>query len=109
MRIAVIALSLIGLFAANLAAEQQPAEPTQRLAWEHAERVCQFVDKGDDNWAEVDKDGKTTFEFRETRRNVDFIELFDKSRGLTLRLYKNAMYLKVGEEFAKYYEGRWVK
>jgi hypothetical protein len=117
MRNTLAGLMMFGLLVAATGAQEprkdDPAAPVpeqvQRLAWEHAERLCQFVDKGEDNWVEVDKDGKTQFQFRETRRNGDFIELIDKNRGLTLRLYKNAMFLKVGDDFAKYYDGRWVK
>ena len=51
------------------------------------------------------------FRFKETRRNCDFVELLDRDRGLTVRLYQNALFVKgVGfEDFTKYYDGRWVK
>ena len=83
-----------------------------RLTWEHAEGLCQFVDKGEENWVEVDKKaGTVSFRFKETRRNCDFVELLDRDRGLTVRLYKDALFIKgvAFEDFTKYYDGRWVK
>jgi hypothetical protein len=59
----------------------------------------------------LDKVGAISFRFKETRRNGDFVELIDRDRGLTVRLYNNALFVKgVGfEDFEKYYDGRWVK
>lgn len=87
-----------------------------RLVWEQSDRLCQYVDKGEDGWVELDKDGKVFLRFRELRRNIDFVDLLDQSRGYHLRLYKNAMFIKGGndgfqkfEDFTKYYDGSWVK
>lgn len=113
---AVLIAGLLGL----VAFADEPAKPkakttkeatVHRLAWEEAEKECQFVDKGNDTWYELGKDGKPVFEFKESRRNCDFVELNDKRRGLTLRLYKDAMFMKGGpvEDFTKYYDGKWVK
>lgn len=89
-----------------------PAADVHRLVWEHAEGLCQFIDKGETHWVEVDKKtGTVSFRFKETCRNGDFVELLDHDRGLTVRLFKNALFLKgvAFEDFTKYYDGRWVK
>lgn len=86
-------------------------ESVYRLTWTHAKGLCQFVDKGDENWVELDKVGAVAFRFQETRRNCDFIELHDQSRGLTVRMYQNAMFIRgLGfEDWFQYYSGQWSK
>lgn len=126
MRSAMIWGAVVGLLAVAVVG-QAPAQDSQsggdkggpatdgvrRLVWEHADRLCQFVDKGNEDWVEVNKEGAVTFRFKETKRNFDFVELLDRDRGYTLRLYKNAMYMKASgdgsSDFTKYYDGRWVK
>lgn len=87
-----------------------------RLVWEQGERLCRFVDKGEEGWVELDKDGKVFLQFKEMRRNIDFVELFDQKRGYLLRLYKDGLFVKGGrdgfhkfDEFTRLYEGQWVK
>lgn len=119
MRKLFAAIIAMGCLAGLVAVAEEPAKPAakaaketvHRLVWEHAEKLCQFVDKGDEAWVEVDKDGKPTFSFKEARRNCDFVELSDRSRGLTVRLYKDAMFMKGGpiEDFTKQYDGKWAK
>src|SRR5262245_48416075 len=100
---ALVMLGLVGL-AAGTDGHAQGPEQTHRLAWEHAERLCQFIDKGSDGWVEVDKAGRPSFHFKEVQRNCDFVELFDTNRGYTLRLYKGAMYIKGGNEGLQRFE-----
>lgn len=120
-------LAIIGLLAATLSAsggstslqiehQHAPLDQTHRLIWEHTKGLCRYVDKGEDYWVELDRAGKVFLQFKEVRRNVDFVELFDERRGYTLRLYKNAMLIRGGNdgfqkfaEFTSYYEGCWVK
>ncbi|MEI8381730.1 MAG: hypothetical protein WCJ09_16495 [Planctomycetota bacterium] len=120
-------IAIIGLLAATLRASGGPMplqiehqhtaiDQTHRLIWEHTEGLCRYVDKGEDYWVELDKSGKVFLQFKEVRRNVDFVELFDERRGYTLRLYKNAMLIRGGNDgfqkfadFTSYDEGRWVK
>src|SRR3954454_14408374 len=84
------------------------AQEIKRLVWQHSEGT--FTDKGDRNWGEANKDGVPSFRFRETERNADFVELYDASRDLTARLYKDSLLLKIGKlDFIKYYDGKWVK
>ena len=87
-----------------------------RLVWQSAENMAQFADKGEDCWVELDKDGKVFLQFKEVRRNCDFVELFDDTRGYVLRLYDDALFIQGGREgfarfqdFTQYYGGRWVK
>lgn len=103
-------------FALQIETLRSPLDQTHRLIWEHAEGLCRYVDKGEDYWVELDKGGKVFLQFKEVRRNVDFVELFDERRGYTLRLYKNAMLIRGGNDgfqkfadFTSYYDGRWVK
>ena len=91
-------------------------DDTHRLVWENAERLCRLADKGDDCWVELDKDGKVFLQFEERTRNCDFVELMDHSRGYVFRLYRDALFIKGGnegfhrfEDFTLYYTGLWVK
>jgi hypothetical protein len=90
--------------------------PTYRLVWQNAEGLARFVDQGEGYWAEVDQNGEVFLPFQEVRRNCDFVELYDRSRGYTLRLYDDALLILGGHEgfstfpdFTAYYVGRWVK
>lgn len=87
-----------------------------RLVWENGERQCRFVDKGEEGWVELDKDGKVFLQFKELKRNCDYVELSDQKRGYILRLYGDALFIKGGhaefhkfEEFTQFYTGAWVK
>lgn len=87
-----------------------------RLAWKQSQGLCQFVDKGEGDWAELDKEGKVFQKFKETRRTVDFVDLFDAARGYNIRLYKHSLLIKGGkdgyhrfDDFTKFYDGGWVK
>lgn len=87
-----------------------------RLVWEQGDCLCRFADKGEEGWVELDKEGKVFLQFKEMRRNIDFVELYDQKRGYLLRLYKDALFIKGGNEgfhkfadFTLLYEGHWVK
>lgn len=64
-----------------------------RLIRENFDQLCRFADKGQDCWVELDKDGKVFLEFKEVRRNCDFVELFDPRRGYQLRLHQDARFI----------------
>ena len=93
--------------------QEKASTQDKRQVWEHADRL--FKDQGKKRWIETDRQGKALFTFTETDRNSDFIEIQDSSRGYTVRLYGNAMYIKGGsrqdvkkfDEFTKYYDGKW--
>jgi len=84
-----------------------------RQVWEHTDRL--FKDQGNRSWIETDRQGKVLYTFTEIDRTGDFIEIQDSSRGYTVRLYGNAMYIKGGNksglakfaEFTKFYDGKW--
>ena len=121
MKNALVWIVLVGFLAgttgARSAGVEDASQPSHyRLAWRHAEQLCQYVDKGEDTWVELDKDGGVFLQFKETRRNCDFVELQDPSRGYTFRLYKDALLIEGGnkgflrfEEFTRYCSGAWVK
>ena len=77
----------------------------QRIVWEHKGGF--FKNRDGNHWVEKSKD--RTFNFKETTRCTDYIELEDRSRGTTVRLHADAMHLKGGDfkDFTPYYKGRW--
>lgn len=90
--------------------------PSHRLVWENRDQLCRYVDKGEDGWVELDKDGQVFLQFKELRRNCDFVELSDQKRGYVLRLYHDALFIKGGyegfhkfDEFTLFYSGAWIK
>ena len=133
MRYAIAGPLIVGLLAMALYAQQpqRDAVPTgargntrvvigsprlHRLVWQNTENLAQFDDKGEDYWVELDKDGNVFLQFKEVRRNCDFVELFDDTRGYVLRLYDDALFIQGGrdgfakfQDFTQYYGGRWVK
>jgi hypothetical protein len=101
-----IAVPLLAIVA--LTAWTQPALAGERLVWSYEGGF--FADKDKKNWIEENPTGK--YFFKEVDRNEDYIELYDKSRDCTVRLYKDAMYLKgLGQfnDFVKLYDGEWTK
>jgi TPR repeat protein len=93
--------------------QEKASAQDKRHVWEHTDRL--FKDHGNKRWIETDRQGQTLFTFSETDRNSDFIEIQDSSRGYTVRLYGDAMYIKGGtrqdlkkfDQFTKYYDGKW--
>ncbi len=91
-----------------------PANPPvadQRNHWTHTTGSFSgsFVHVRGMSWEERDnKTGQVTFRFEEKSRNADYIELFDGSRAISVRLYATKMMLH-GPQFAwhDYYVGQW--
>ena len=80
----------------------------RRVVWQYPGGF--FKDAGNGQWEESNASG--TYHFQEVRRGPEFIDLFDASRGLTARLYGNAMYLQGGPDFpvfTKFYDGQWTE
>jgi hypothetical protein len=78
----------------------------RRVVWQYQGGF--FKDLGGGRWFEANASG--TYHFREVGRGREFIDLFDASRGMTARLYGNAMYLRGGfRAFTKLYDGRWTE
>ena len=123
MRIAIVGMVLLGLLAVAVVGQEPPTpikpevpvtpvpgpivlpkvvpapDDSHRLVWENSAWQCQYVDKGDDKWVEIDRaTGAVSFRFKETRRNCDFVELLDQERGYTVRLYKDALFIKGGND-----------
>jgi len=129
MRHAFVGSVIVVLLAMAVYAQQPPRDASlhgccgkigsprlHRLVWQNAENLAQFADKGEEYWVELDKDGKVFLQFKEVRRNCDFVELFDETRGYVLRLYDDALFIQGGrdgfakfQDFTQYYGGRWVK
>ena len=61
-------------------------------------------------WIESNASG--TYHIWEVRRTRESVDLSDASRGFTVRLYDNAMYLQGGcsfPAFTKLYDGGWIE
>jgi hypothetical protein len=82
------------------------SNPLTRLVWTYQGGF--FKDVGNGRWEEFNSSGH--YCFQETGRNADFIDLFDASRGFTVRIYNNAMFLQGGSytTFTKFYDGSWT-
>lgn len=53
----------------------------------------------------------TVYVFKETQRNGRFVEIHDASRGITVRLYDDACYIRhsgTGGRFQLLYQGYWT-
>jgi hypothetical protein len=109
----VLALMVLGLTGQVVSAQ----EKDERRVWQRDDGGCRFVNKGKKNWVEEDKDGKVAYRFIEVKRTDEYIDISDKTRGYTLRLTKEEMLIKGGnddvetkfEDFTKYYEGAWAE
>ena len=79
----------------------------RRVVWTY--QGGYFKADGSDCWTESNSSG--TYHFKEVRRTPEFVDLYDASRGLTARLYDNAMYLQGGNypTFTKFYDGSWTE
>jgi hypothetical protein len=86
---------------------EAPAPELRRVVWQYSGGF--FKDAGNGRWEEQNASGQ--YNFQESRRTREFVELFDASRGLTARLYNNAMYLQGGDRpvFSKLYDGEWTE
>lgn len=94
--------------------------PTLGLAQEKKRTLFEykggfFKDEGDKKW--IEKNPDATFHFHEVSRNADYIELHDKKRDYTVRIFKDVVLLKGGnetvkarfKEFTKVHDGKWTK
>jgi hypothetical protein len=96
------------VFHLTLVPQQAPAADEVRARWQYDNG--QFEHQTGKNWVETD-DGGGRAEFREVERNADYIELYDKSRDIAVRLHHKKMYLKQpGEKQFNYFrDGMWVE
>jgi hypothetical protein len=87
------------------------AQDMHRLVWRHDGGF--FKDEGRGDW--VEKNSRGTYHFEEVRRNRDFVDLFDASRDLTVRLYRDDCYIQHAtsnpvrhHDFTRLYYGHWA-
>jgi hypothetical protein len=67
-----------------------PARAGDRIVWEYSGGYIENTQG--QTW--VEHSAAATFNFRETDRNNDFVELFDASRNLFVRLYNDKLYFR---------------
>lgn len=91
-----------------VAAQQTGAVDEVRAKWKYD--IGRFEHKNEKNWLETDDQGGRA-EFREVARNINYIEVYDKSRDIAVRLYKKKMTVKQpGEkEFKDFRDGKWAE
>ena len=81
------------------------ADAGERDYWRHS--TGHFTNTKENKWTEKAPDG--THHFVETKRNKHYVELYDESRDITVRLFKTYSDAKSGNgEFERLYEGQWV-
>jgi hypothetical protein len=97
-------LAFIALFTFVVVATVQAG--TDRTYWRHSKG--HFENTKGNAWLEKSPDD--TFRFVETDRNTNFVQLYDKSRECTVRLFGDRCMVKFGaEKFKFYYDGKWVR
>jgi hypothetical protein len=97
---ALLACFLVLAFAA-------PSYAAERNYWHH--KKGHFENTKENNWEEKAPDGNT-YRFHERERTQHYVELHDKSRDCTVRLFDDHCSVKFGNEpFKRYYEGHWGK
>ena len=83
--------------------------PLKRRKWVTV-RGNWFQSIGGDRWGEFGLDGKMAFEFRETGRNGDYIEIFDVRRKIAIRLTEGKSIVATKpNEWGDQYIGKWVE
>src|SRR4051794_22631912 len=93
----------------DAASAQQAA--VKRLEWTFS--AGSFENTSGKSWVEKDSNGDVVFSFRETLRNSEFIECYDSSRQLSIRLYRDKMYLRCPrlgyDQWTHFYDGSWSR
>lgn len=91
--------------------ELQELPKIERVHWSYRTGVFKHVGQG--NWTEFCSDGDKYY-FREVARNADYVELYERKRQLTLRIFGRTfseMFYKTPRmpTWAMMYDGNWVK
>ena len=60
-----------------------------------------------DRW--VEKYDKAMFRYVETARTKEYVELFDKGRNFTVRLFADHYEVKVNNRFDRRLDGKWIE
>lgn len=77
-----------------------------REYWKHEKG--HFENTSGNKW--IEKTEKHTYHFVEKDRKEKYVELYDKTRDISVRLYDHHCDVKKGDgKFEKYYEGKWGK
>lgn len=78
-----------------------------RAKWEYGTGRFELIGNG--RWRETDNGGGTA-QFVETRRRAEYIEIFDQSRDVGVRLYADKMFLKQPgpRNYEFFRPGRWI-
>ena len=85
-------------------------ESDVRTIW--IRRDGQFADAGNGIWVETNNTKTDRAEFKEVKRNADFVEFADASRPMFIRLFPtNAIFSSAGDngQWNQLYEGSWNK
>lgn len=100
-----------GKWVASAETAQPPPIVPSRTLWQY--NGGSFKDEGNGNW--VERNGPVTWRFKLTQRTAEYIELYDSSRGYSVRLRGDTNWIKGGNEgvrkFADWTQlgrGKWV-
>lgn len=98
-------LGLILMFFSTLVSAQIKGP---RKDWFYGNNYFHYVHGTAGGWLET-QDGRETFGFKETARNDKYIELYDSTRKIHVRLFDNEMKIfRPGDQlFKKLYDGHW--
>ena len=104
----VLLSSIVGLSIARAPQAEASVRVGPRYDWFHSGGYFHAVAGTGGGWVETIGDNEA-FYFRQTDRNDTYVELFDASRGMAVRLYADAMYLKAAGEaqYRRFYYGHW--
>lgn len=108
-----VLLLLVGLLGCLAFANAgTPTAAKARAAWLYrvSGKDGWFKKEPDKQWIETTIDGGQML-FEEKSRTAEFVELFDRSRSMWLRLFSNHVEWRQGEkpQWFRLYDGRWVK
>ena len=76
--------------------------------WRSADGRGRLVHQGNGDWTEY-LDGNPTWRFREVSRGLDQIQLYDASRGITLKLSPTSNVISSGSDTLMTVAGGWSK
>jgi hypothetical protein len=77
-----------------------------RTYWRHS--TGHFENTAGNRW--IEKHNKDSYTFVERDRTPKFIELYDRGRECTVRLFDDRCMVRFGNgKFERYYDGRWVR
>jgi hypothetical protein len=83
-----------------------PASAAERQYWRHGEG--HFENTRGNHWTE--RHSGDIYRFVEMDRTPKYVELYDKSRDCTVRLFDGRCMVKFGDQrFERYYDGGWSR